>query len=564
MAAAAVPWCRIAVMILAAAVPLPAAGQTPSPTVAEQQLAAETEEPAPVVVAGETIIWIPTGVGQYTPALRAEGISKRLEDAIADRSITDPTVTVIEAEGSSEVRMGPRLLMIVTAQDARRLGAARATLAQHVAQQFETTIRSERLQRAPGALLRSGLYGLAATVAFLILAWLIVRLTRWFRGLAERSRLARLTALRVQNADLLPPDRVGRVIDRAFQLIRLVLLLLAFDLYLTYVLGLFPWTRAVSRALLGYIVTPARTVAQAFIGYLPNLLFVIVIILVIRGCIHLVALFFKQIEEGRVVFKNFPAEWADPTYKIVRLLLVAFGLVVAFPYLPASDSAAFAGVSVFAGVLLSLSSSSAISNAIAGIVLTYTGAFRIGDRVKLGETFGDIVETSMLATHVRTIKNEDITIPNSLVLGATMTNYSRQASSLGLILHTSVTIGYEAPWRQIHGLLIDAALATPDILETPRPFVWQTALNDFYVTYEINAYTANARDMINTYAVLHVNIQDKFFAAGVEIMSPHYTSIRDGHTVQIPEADRPAGYRTPAFRVEQVGADAMTGRRHDR
>ena len=292
-------------------------------------------------------------------------------------------------------------------------------------------------------------------------------------------------------------DRIGAAIDRAFRLLRLFLLLLAFDLYLTYVLGLFPWTRAVSYAMLGYLVSPARTVAQAFVGYLPNLLFVIVIALIVRGAIRLVALFFRQIEEGKIVLKNFPAEWADPTYKIARLLLIAFGLVVAFPYLPASDSAAFAGVSVFMGVLFSLSSSSAISNAIAGVVLTYTGAFRLGERVKLGDTFGDIVESSMLATRVRTIKNEDITIPNSIVLGGAMTNYSRQASTLGLILHTSVTIGYDAPWRKIHGLLIEAARATPDILETPAPFVWQTALNDFYVTYEINAYTANARDMID-------------------------------------------------------------------
>jgi small-conductance mechanosensitive channel len=144
-----------------------------------------------------------------------------------------------------------------------------------------------------------------------------------------------------------------------------------------------------------------------------------------------------------------------------------------------------------------------------------------------------------------------VTIPNSLVLGASVINYSRQASSLGLILHTSVTIGYDAPWRKIHGLLVDAALATPAILADPRPFVWQTALNDFYVTYEINAYTDNARDMINTYAVLHANIQDAFFAAGVEIMSPHYTSLRDGNTVQIPPDQRPPGYRAPAFRVER-------------
>ena len=556
---AAAAWSRVLVLLALIVAASPASAQVPpAPPAPDQELAAEAEQSAPVAIGGKVIIWIPTGAGQYTPQRRAERITARLEEAIADRSIANPTVTVVEVEGSSEVRVGPRLLMVVTAQDARRLSVARSSLAEFVAREFETAIRDERIQRAPGAIMRSGFYGLGATFVFAILVWVIVRSTRWFRHRAERWRAARLGAVKLQDAEIVSSDRIGDAIDRAFRVIRLFLILLAFDLYLTYVLGLFPWTRAVSYALLGYIVSPARTVARAFVGYLPNFLFVIFIALMIRGAIRLVKLFFHQIEEGKIVFKNFPAEWADPTYKIVRLLLVAFGLVVAFPYLPASDSAAFTGVSVFAGVLFSLSSSSAISNAIAGVVLTYTGAFRIGDRVKLGEAFGDIIETSMLATRVRTIKNEDVTIPNSLVLGGAMTNFSRQAKEQGLILHTSVTIGYDAPWRTIHGLLIDAALATPHILATPKPFVWQTALNDFYVTYEINAYTANVRDMIDTYAVLHANIQDKFFAAGVEIMSPHYTSIRDGNTVQIPEAQRPSGYRTPAFRVEHVEVDSIT------
>jgi len=556
---AAAAWSRVLVLLGLIVAASPASAQVPpAPPAPDQELAAEAEQSAPVAIGGKVIIWIPTGAGQYTPQRRAERITARLEEAIADRSIANPTVTVVEVEGSSEVRVGPRLLMVVTAQDARRLSVARSSLAEFVAREFETAIRDERIQRAPGAIMRSGFYGLGATFVFAILVWVIVRSTRWFRHRAERWRAARLGAVKLQDAEIVSSDRIGDAIDRAFRVIRLFLILLAFDLYLTYVLGLFPWTRAVSYALLGYIVSPARTVARAFVGYLPNFLFVIFIALMIRGAIRLVKLFFHQIEEGKIVFKNFPAEWADPTYKIVRLLLVAFGLVVAFPYLPASDSAAFTGVSVFAGVLFSLSSSSAISNAIAGVVLTYTGAFRIGDRVKLGEAFGDIIETSMLATRVRTIKNEDVTIPNSLVLGGAMTNFSRQAKEQGLILHTSVTIGYDAPWRTIHGLLIDAALATPHILATPKPFVWQTALNDFYVTYEINAYTANVRDMIDTYAVLHANIQDKFFAAGVEIMSPHYTSIRDGNTVQIPEAQRPSGYRTPAFRVEHVEVDSIT------
>jgi small-conductance mechanosensitive channel len=516
------------------------------------ELVAEIEDPSPVMIGGEAILWVPTGRGQYTTAVRAAAIAQRVHEVIVDRSVSNPTVTFAEVEGSYELRAGTRLLMVVTPQDARRIGAARATVAEDFARRLETAIRNERLRRAPGALLRSGLYGAAATLVFGVVVWLIQRMTRWLRGRVARWHAARVGALKVQNAEIVSADRIAGGIDSAFRVMRLLLVLLAFDLYLTYVLGLFPWTRAVSYAMLGYVLTPLRTAAQALLGYLPNLIFVIVIAVIIRAAIRLVHLFFRQIRDGRVVFQNFPPEWADPTYKIVRLLLIAFGLIVAFPYLPASDSAAFAGVSVFAGVLLSLSSSSAISNAIAGVVLTYTGAFKAGDRVKLGDNFGDIIETSMLVTRVRTIKNEDVTIPNSLVLGGSMINYSRQANTLGLILHTSVTIGYDAPWRQIHGLLIDAALATPTILAEPRPFVWQTALNDFYVTYEINAYTDNARDMVNTYAVLHANIQDAFFAAGVEIMSPHYTSLRDGNTVQIPPDSRPTGYRAPAFRVEHT------------
>jgi small-conductance mechanosensitive channel len=513
---------------------------------------AEGPPPAPVLVSGEPVIWITAGTGPYAPQARAARIAQRLHEIVRDRSILDPTVHVIDQGDSTELRVGPRLLMVVAEQDARSVGAARVTLAQSHARDFEAAIRAERLRYAPATLFRSGIYGLVATLIFAGVVWLIQRLTRGLRRLSEKWRASR--PLKVKEAEIVSADRLGRGIDAAIRAVRAVLILLAFDLYLTYVLGLFPWTRAVSHALLGYVLSPLRSVGTAFVGYLPKLLFVLVIAAVIYGAIKLVALFFSQIRQERLVFENFPAEWADPTNKIVKVLLIAFGLVVAFPYLPASDSPAFAGVSVFMGVLLSLSSSSALSNIIAGIVLTYTGAFRIGDRVKLGDAFGDIIETSLLATRVRTIKNEDVTIPNSLVLGGSVLNYSRVANTLGLILHTSVTIGYDAPWRKIHDLLIAAALDTPGIKKEPRPFVWQTALNDFYVTYEINAYTATPRDMIDIYAALHARIQDTFYAAGVEIMSPHFTAIRDGNTIAIPEALRAPGYQVPAFRVEETTA----------
>ena len=219
------------------------------------------------------------------------------------------------------------------------------------------------------------------------------------------------------------------------------------------------------------------------------------------------------------------------------------------PYIPGSRSPAFQGVTLLVGFLVSFASSSSLSNIIAGTILTYTRAFRIGDRVQIGDTVGDVVGSSLLVTDLRTIKNVVVAIPNALVLGGPVINYSRMARTAGLILNTSVTIGYDAPWRTVHGLLIAAAGATPGIEPSPEPFVLQTALNDFYVSYEINAYTRRPNDMHLIYADLHANIQDRFNEAGVEIMSPHYRSLRDGNTVTIPEGQRPEGYEAPGFRI---------------
>jgi small-conductance mechanosensitive channel len=527
------------------------AGQTTAPPPAAVQDPEAQEESAPVLLGGEPVIWISAGAGPYSARYRADRISGRLEEVVHDRLIRDPTLTIVEAGAATELRAGPRLLMVVTERDAASLGAPSRSIAREYARDLEAAIRAERARYAPGTLLRSGLYGLLATLLFAAALWLIRHLTRaMHRGLAGWLT-RRAASIRALHGDIFTSDRLGRSLTALIRTLRLLLVLLAFNFYVTYVLGLFPWTRAISIRLLGYVIAPIRAIAEAFAAYLPNLVFLIVIVAVVYFAIRLVGLFFRRIAQGRLVFANFPPEWADPTNKIARVLLLAFGVVVAFPYLPASDSPAFAGVSVFMGVLFSLSSSSAFSNMIAGIVLTYTGAFRLGDRVKVGDAFGDVVQTTLLATRVRTIKNEDITIPNSIALGSAVTNYSRSAGTLGLILHTSVTIGYDAPWRKVHDLLVRAALETPGVLPEPRPFVWQTALNDFYVTYEINAYTATPRDMIDIYAALHERIQDRFYEAGVEIMSPHYTALRDGNAVAIPEALRTPGYRAPAFRVEE-------------
>ena len=292
---------------------------------------------------------------------------------------------------------------------------------------------------------------------------------------------------------------------------------------------------------------------QAFVSYLPNLFLIAVIVFVARYVIRLVRIIFTEIGKGTITVPGFYRDWAEPTYKIVRLLIIVLAAVMIFPYFPGSASPAFQGLSIFFGVLISLGSTSVVANVVAGVVLTYMRAFDISDRVRIADTVGDVEEKTLLVTRIRTIKNVDITIPTAMVLASHIINYSSLAQGSALILHTTVTIGYDVPWRKVHELLISAARATQHILEEPAPFVLQTSLNDFYVSYELNAYTDQPNKMATIYSELHQNIQDKFNEAGVEIMSPHYTALRDGQQTTIPEDYLPKSYAPPAFKVSLLG-----------
>jgi small-conductance mechanosensitive channel len=255
---------------------------------------------------------------------------------------------------------------------------------------------------------------------------------------------------------------------------------------------------------------------------IPDLMFLFVLVLVVRLVLHLVKIFFVEIAEGRIVFENLAPEAALPTYRLVRILILAFAVVVAYPYIPGSNSGAFKGVSLFLGVLFSLGSSSILGNIMAGYSMIYRRAFRIGDRIRVGDVLGDVTQSRLLVTTVRTPKNEEVVIPNSVILSTDVVNYSSLARRDGLILHTKVTIGYGTPWRQVEGMLLDAAARTPGLLREPPPFVLQTALGDFAVTYEINVYCDAPQRMAALYNELHRRILDVFNEYGVQIMTPAY------------------------------------------
>jgi small-conductance mechanosensitive channel len=369
-------------------------------------------------------------------------------------------------------------------------------------------------------------------------------------AVVARLQRLRVRPIRIQKVELISDRQIKEGLIRAAKAIRWFMVLAALYVYAPLVLSLFPWTREYAPRLIDYIMSPLRSAALVIIAYLPSLFVVIIIGVGAYMMIRISNFFFRELGNGTITWPGFYPEWADPTHKIVRFLILAVTMVVAFPYLPGSNSPAFRGISIFLGVLFSLGSTSAVANIIGGVILTYTRAFQIGDRVKIADTIGDVIEKTLLATRIRTIKNEFITVPNSMVLGSHIINFSSAGAGASLILHTAVSIGYDAPWRKVHELLIAAALRTPHILKEPEPFVLQTSLDDFYVTYEINAHTSEPAVMAVTYADLHKNIQDCFNESGVEIMSPHYASLRDGNPTAIPGQYLPKGYSAPVFRFE--------------
>lgn len=396
----------------------------------------------------------------------------------------------------------------------------------------------------------------------LVATGLFVGVLKAFRQLFPRmldqvSSWGRTTnySLKIQRVELISGAQIADALLGLLRILRLVASISLTYLYATSILGFFPPTRNLSVELLNYLIDPIGMIGRAFIASVPDIIAIALIIVVTNYVIKVIHMFFNGIERGAITFQGFHREWTTPTYKIVRFFVLVFAAVAIFPYIPGSHSEAFRGISVFLGVLVSLGAAGAFSNIVAGVVLTYMRPFSVGDRVKIADTVGDITEKTLLVTRVRTIKNVDVTIPNALVLGSHIINFSSSSMKPPpLILHTSVTIGYDTPWQKVHELLITAAKQTTHVLETPEPFVLQTSLNDFYVTYEINAYTGAPNKMAAIYSELHQHIQDRFNEAGVEIMSPHYTQIRDGNRTTIPDQYLPKTYQPSGFRIWPLGS----------
>ena len=403
-----------------------------------------------------------------------------------------------------------------------------------------------------------------AAILITILVYLIFRvwrrLIRRFETRIEAARENTLKPLRFQNMDILSADDLASLFSSALRVVYWlgVTVLVLFNINVVF--GLFPATRGVVVALIDMLIDTFTAMGETFITYLPKLAIILLTAAITFYAIRIARLIFHGIATRRITIKGFFPEWAMPTFGLVRLLIIAVAFVLILPNLPAAHSPAFRGVSIFVAILVSLGSTAAVANMISGVVLTYTRAFKIGDRVRIADTLGDVAEKSLFVTRIITPKNVEIAIPNSLVLANHVINYSSRARrEPGLILHSSVTIGYDVPREAVERLLIEAAGSTPEIEIDPPPFVLITSLDDFYINYEINAYTKRARLMTATYSELHSHIVDRFNEEGIEIMSPHYSAIRDGNQITLPEEHLPKNYEPAPFTFKPL--EGLLGRK---
>ena len=530
----------------------PAAASTPEPAASAQNSPEElVVPPATVTIEGRPLFTIYEPVGPLTPEERAKRIEERIV-AVADEESTPTTAAHFETHpGWTEIYVDKQIIMAVTELDASLAGKRRPELAADYAAAITGAIETYRQERSWRFILRGVLKALLTTSLFVGALWILNLIRNRIRDRIER-RIRTRESLAQQPFRNLVLANAGPAVLALGGILKWLLILALLETYLTVTMGFFSSTREISLTKTKWLLSQLESIATAAVGYLPNLIVVAIIGLLTYYLSRLIRFVFGHIRQGDLKIRGFYADWAEPTEKLVRMLVIVLALVVAFPYLPGAKSPAFQGISIFLGLLLSLGSSSAVANALAGIILTYMRSFLVGDWVQIGDTIGEVTEKTLLVTRVLTPKAEIITIPNATVMSGSVKNYSVEAKKSGVIFHTNVTIGYDAPWRTVHRLLIDAAAATPHVLRKPDPFVLQNRLDDFYVSYELNAYTGAPSQMLNIYSDLHQNIQDKFNEAGVEICSPHFSSLRDGNSIAIPGQYVEAGYRAPSFRVNST------------
>jgi small-conductance mechanosensitive channel len=455
------------------------------------------------------------------PAERAEGAVRTLDDLVANGNTTP--VDVQSVEGSALVSVAGRTVFALTPPDLDLLAGETAEAAAAAARLRLVQALDEAAEaRTVPALMRSSGVALIGLTIGLLAMWTLRRLYRI--AFAKVNAVAERTVTKSGLADL-AALRASRLLDVERWLLQVtygaVGLVVAYTT-LTFVLRRFPYTRPWGESMLRFLIGVATRLGLGIINALPNLFVALIILLIARFCIRVVALWFHAVEHGRVTPRFIYPETAQPTRRLMTALIWLFALIMAYPYLPGSQTEAFKGVTVFVGLMVTFGSTGLVNHIMSGFMITYSRALRIGDFVRIGEVEGTVTHLGVLSTKLKTLKSEDVTIPNAVVVAQTITDYSRFGDTEGVFTPISVTIGYDAPWRQVQALLLRAAELTPGLRRNPAPLVLQTSLDDFYVKYTLLVCLERQQARPFTLHTLHAHIQDVFNQYGVQIMSPNY------------------------------------------
>ena len=491
----------------------------------------------PVVVEGDTLFYLYTKRGGYTPLQRAEMIDAAIMQLGKRFTLHPDSVYIESSDIVTDLMYGNKVIASFTDQDGLWEGRSREQLATDKRKIVVQKLKELKEEHSLWQLGKRILYFVLVLAGQYLLFWLTGWLFRKLKVRIQKLKDTRLKPISIQNYELLDTQRQVNLLIFLSNLLRYVIMLLQLLITVPLLFAIFPQTKGLAYQIFSYIWNPIKNILVGIVDYIPNLFAILIICFAVKYLVRLVHYLSREVEAGRLKFGGFYPDWAMPTYHIIRFLLYAFMIAMIYPYLPGAKNGVFQGISVFVGLIISLGSSTVIGNVIAGLVITYMRPFKLGDRIQRNDTTGNVIEKTPLVTRIKTPKNEVVTIPNSFIMSSHTVNYSASAREYGLIIHSEVTIGYDVPWRQVHQLLIEAALNTPGVIDDPRPFVLETSLSDWYPVYQINAYIREADKLAQIYSDLHQNIQDRFNEAGVEIMSPHYMAMRDGNESTIPKDD---------------------------
>ena len=495
----------------------------------------KTSHGAPILLKRDTIYYIYTKLGSFTPAERAESDSEKILKVARMFSLKVDSLTVMDSGTSSEIMYNDITLASITDLDALWMDTSRSELALIYKEKVLVAIGEYKKDVSVLNIIKM------ISLALLVLALLFVLLkgaAHLFIRIVDvkiKGKFGgKLKGIKFRDFELLDPKKQIMAFLFLSKCARYLTYFILIYLTIPLLFSVFPLTQRYAQTLFGWILSPIGSILSGFVAYLPKLIRIVIIVAIMRYVMKFFRYIANEIEIGRMSVPGFYSDWAKATFNLLRIFLYAFTVALVFPLLPGSDSDIFKGVSVLLGLLFSLGSTTVIANLTAGMVITYMRSFKIGDRIRVGDVFGDVIEKTPFVIRVITHKKELVTVPNSTILSSNVTNYSTSAYEQGVILYTTVTMGYDVPWRRVEELLIQAGLKTEFVLQEPAPFVLQLGLNDFSASYQLCVYTKEPQRQADIYSNINKNIQDVFTEAGIEMISPHYQAIRDANAPVMP------------------------------